>query len=324
MNRRSAIFRRWMLLAGAAALVGGAAVVIWIIGARPDTGTSPVAVPQPLAPLRPAPPGDAAAAELRPELREILGLTPGTRPSRRLELLRACGSDLDDAECEALLAALAAPRDSATDPGWHAEYFHETALVLRRHPQVHERFARVLATVAADETREAGGPRLLAPTSSRGLGGCRRPSRTAWPRSSRRFGRWRHKTPHSVRRRCSRFICWGLILPPVGHGKGEAIPTRELEPLVIRALESPPGPAAVGMRLSSLRVAGERGIRRALPAIRGIATDATGEHALARMAAIAALATFDEPADRPVLDALAASSDPRIAGAARHALARLD
>jgi hypothetical protein len=41
------------------------------------------------------------------------------------------------------------------------------------------------------------------------------------------------------------------------------------------------------------------------------------------MAAIAALGSFTDPADRPLLATLENSRDPRIADAARHALARL-
>lgn len=322
MNPKFASFRPWPVLAGGTAIVGGAAVAIWMLGARPGGKAPPPALPQPLAALRPAPPAPGVPTALRSDLREILGRVATTRPGRRLELLRACGTDLTPPECEALLAALAGAPAPATDPGWHAEYFHEIALVLRRQPAVRERFARVLATVAADGARDET-------VRDYALQHLRQVWELAADQPQLRaavvetFRSVALRDPLLAPSALLSLHLLGLDPAAGSAGRPAAIATPDIEPAVIAALESPPDPASVRMRLSSLRVAGERGMHRALPAIRRIAGDGAAEHALARMAAIAALGTFTDPADRPLLETLENSRDPRIAGAARRALTRL-
>jgi len=322
MRAEAARSRQWLILAGGAALAAAAAIVFWFAVVRPARDGPAGANPQPLAPLLPAPAKDTPAAGLRPELREILGFVPATRPSRRLELLRACGTDLGDPECEALLAALAQRRDPATDAGWHAEYVHEISLVLRRHPQARERFARVLAAVAADATRDE----VVRDYALQHL-------RQVWEHAGDE-PELRASIVETFRLVAARDPVLGasglLSLHLLGfHPDGQddapaaAVPTAELEPMVRQALASPPAQDQVRLRMSSLRVASERGMRGMLPEIRRIAANAAGEHALARMAAIAAIGRLAQPADRALLESLESSCDPRIAGAVRHALAGL-
>jgi hypothetical protein len=316
MNGPSARFRTWLPLAGGI-LIAAAALAWWMAGVFSDQGPPPAAGPGPLVPLRPAPAGERAAAELRGEVREILALGRQASPGRRLELLRTCGDDLNGAERDALLAALAQPRDPAAGAGWHAEYFHGIALVLRRLPPIRGRFARVLACVAADHSREE----VVRDYALQHL-------REVWERSGD-TPRLRASITETFRQLADDELLGPtalLSLHLLGFDPGgsqAAVPTAELEPLVLRALDAPPGPGAVPMRLGSLRIAAERGMPGALPGIRRIAADSAGEHALARMAAIAALGRLGGSADRAMIEGLGTSPDPRIAAAARHALAAL-
>lgn len=304
---------RWLVPAGCAALAA-AGLLIWFVTWRPTPPSPAGDNPQTLAPLLPGPPRDDPADGLRPELREILGFVPGIGPDRRLELLRNCGAGLSRPECEALLAALAQRREPATDAGWHAEYVHLISLVLQQHPKVADRFARVLAAVAADASRDE----VARDYAMQHL-------RQVWDRADgkpelrdRIVATFRHSgVPDPV---LGASAVLSLHLLGLENGK-PAVSTGELEPLVGRALAAPAAPERLRLRMSCLRVAGERGMVAMLPAIRRIAADSSGEHALARMTAIAALGRLGGPADRALLQGLGTSRDPRIAGSVRHALA---
>jgi hypothetical protein len=306
---------RWLIPAGCAALAA-AGLLIWFVVRRPAPPPPAVDLPLILAPLLPGPPGDDPAGGLRPELREILGFVPGTGPDRRLELLRNCVAGLSAPECEALLAALAQRREPATDAGWHAEYVHLVSLILQQHPKVADRFARVLAAVAADASRDE----VVRDYAMQHL-------RQVWDRADRRpelrdriVGTFRHVGAADPVLGASAVLSLHLL----GWESGQpAVPTGELTPLIGQALAAPAAPERLRLRMSCLRVAADRGVVGVLPAIRRIAADSSGEHALARMSVIAALGRLGEPADRALLQALATSRDLRIAGSVRHALATL-
>lgn len=306
---------RRLILAGCAvfAAAGG---LFWFMAWRPAANAPARGNSHTLVPLLPGPVRDDPTDGLRPELREILGFVPGIGPSRRLELLRNCRAGLSGSECEALLAALGQQRQSATSAGWHAEYVHLISLVLQRQPKVSERFAGVLAAVAADGARDE----VVRDYAMQQL-------RQVWEHATdkpelrtRIVGTFRHIAVREPVLAASAIL--SLHLLGLESNK-PAVSTRELEPLVGRALALPATPDCLRLRMSCLRVASERGMVAMLPDIRRIAADSTGEHALARMTSIAALGRLGEPADRALLQSLESSRDPRISGSVHHALANL-
>lgn len=295
------------------AIAGG---LYWFMAWRSPAPAPARANPQTLVPLLPGSVRDDPADGLRPELREILGFVAGIGPGRRLELLRNCGTGLSGPECEALLAALAQRREPATNAGWHAEYVHLISLVLQQHPKVSDRFAGVLAAVAADASRDE----VARDYAMQHL-------RQVWNRADDK-PELRARIVGTFRQICTMDPVLGasavLSLHLLGlESKQPAVSTGELAPLVGRALAAPATPERLRMRMSCLRVASERGMAAMLPDIRRIAADSAGEHALARMTAIAALGRLGEPADRALLQGLETSRDPRISGSVRHALATL-
>ncbi len=318
MKAYSVSSTRWLILGGCATLVA-AGVICWFMAARSTTDVPAHTGPQMLVPLLPEPVTDNPSAGLRKELREILGFIPGTGPSRRLELLRTCGNDLNQTECDALLAALAQRRDPKTNAGWHSEYIHLISLVLQHHPANSERFARVLAAVIADETRDEV-VRDYAMQHLRQVWSQAAANPNLRARILETFRQIMERDPVLGASAVLSLHMLGFHPTAAGETAMPAVASADLEPLVRQALGAPAAPKHLRLRMSCLRVASERGMVSVLPDIRRIIEDSAGEHALARMAAIAALGRLGEPTDRALLQSLTTFRDPRITGAVRHAL----
>jgi HEAT repeat protein len=79
---------------------------------------------------------------------------------------------------------------------------------------------------------------------------------------------------------------------------------------------------SIAAKMTALRIIGERRLPGFHDDLTRIANAPAGEHTLVRMAAIAAIARFGDPADLPLLESLD-RSDPRLATAIDHAIASL-
>lgn len=318
------------LLAGVAVL--GLAAVLLLLR-KPPGSTAPSGGPT-AAPLEsiaiPAP--DASRDnQLRPELRQALGLVTGVAPQQRLDLIREIAGTLSESECDAVLHALLAPRAATEPEGWHAEYFHSLALVMREQAAARGRFARVLSTVAADSGRDA----VLRDYSLQHL-------RQVWDRAAGDEAlrgsiqaTFRGLVEHDASLAASALLSLHLLGTPEGSVATTAsapqmsagapltnsflVANAELQPLVTGILSAPPTAANLPSRLVALRLVTERRLASEKEAVHRLAGDVASEHALVRMAAISCLASFRDPADRAFLESLD-RSDPRIATAVERAL----
>lgn len=270
------------------------------------------------------------AAPIRPEVTNALGGGTDVAPIERLDLLRAMGSDLNPDERDALLAALSERRPPNVPSGWHSEYVHEISNVLQRQPQGQEKFARVLAGVAADATREE----VVRDYAIQHL-------RILWQSGEQVEGlrkgiegTFRQIAGNDAVLSASALLSLHLLgtlgLAPVSEGpsavappsSGEfVLPNQDLEPVVAEILRQPPTSTNIKARMTALRVVRERALGAQTGAVKAICGNLT-EHALVRMTAIPTLAALEGKnaiADLESLD----QSDPRIESAVRHTMAKI-
>lgn len=331
-------------------LVGGAfgaAMLAWVLWDAGRGGADPVR-PDDVVTLEPmpAPRGGDDGSSLRPSLARALGLGGEIAPdAERLVLLRGLGGDLTPPEVEALLAAFLRERPASAPSGWYAEYLHEIAGAMQRVEPVDARFPRALATLAADPGREL----VLRDYAIQHL--C-----IVWDRvgedsdlRSRIEGSLRELAADSESPACpSALLSLHLLgttpaatavrapgpdalvgadaLRAAGPSRAAAVGDGEIFPAAEALLSAPPTARNLSARLVAVRIVGERGLTDLRSALRDIAAGRDpGEHMLARMAAVSALAELGEEPDLAFLRSLsetvgAGAADPRLRGALLQAL----
>jgi hypothetical protein len=281
---------------------------------------------EPLKPIQISAPG----GNLRPDVEQALGKELVVPGMQQLDLVRGLGNDLNEEEREAILAAIAAKRQPNIPAGWHSEFVHELSLVLQREKEGKDRFARVLATVAVDPSRDE----VVRDYAIQHL-------RQVWENSGE-DPRLRKSIEATFRKlakedfvlSASALLSLHLLgtLPSIedtnsvaaeqpGRQDHPAISDGEIAPLVVGLLAEPPSSENTKARMTALRIVGDRKLAADQAHVRQIASGES-EYALVRMAAISALVKFGDPSSREFLESLD-RKDPRIDSAVRHALARL-
>lgn len=321
-------------LALAAVLLVSLGGIVYFHGVNSRTGAGPAPEAAPLENIALSPESVATEMQVRPEIKEALGLTGAAPGGRRNDLLRSLGSDLSLDECEALLRELLNRRSATVPAGWYSEYFHEIASVLQEQKDVADEFVRALATVARENQRDE----VIRDYAIQHL-------RQAWERSEpevkpaiestfREFAKSGDPvvagpsllslhllgTPEnrrSIARQGASAIIAGEDRDSRARFGDDAI-----VPLVAEILSRPATSDATVERLAAIRIAGDRRLGNRREDLRRIAADSGNEHAVVRMAAIAGVARFGDVSDKPFLESLD-GEDPRIAGAVKHALASL-
>jgi hypothetical protein len=338
----SSLPRRWKVRTGIVLTLAAAALVV-LKHQPPAAVPAPVAATTRLDAIAIPFPSLNEEMQIRPDLREALGKVAGITPQQRLDLLTAVRGTLSPIESNSLLHELLEPRPATVSEGWNSVYVQNICLILRDQPAARENFARVLATLARDPARDAV-VRDYAVQHLRQvweMAGEQPPLRASIEETFRELV----KGPEPA------MAATGLLsLHFLGTAQGEgAIPTNGqhpalpsglttarstaagsapaylipdsgIQPLVDSFLQAPPSAANLTCRLTAIRIVSDRKLAASKPGLRQIATASTGEHALARMAAIAALGRFKDPADRPLLESLD-RRDGRIAAAVKTALA---
>lgn len=261
---------------------------------------------------------------LRPQIAEALGLSATSPGARRIEILRDFKSSLSEPEHEALLAALMEPRPPGVSEGWFSEYFHSIASLMQSQEGDRQMFARVLATVVRDPSRDG----VVRDYAIQHL-------RQVWDRTDR-DGELRSSIEATFRELCSAdsgvspsaLLSLHLLGTPAGVDGPElstasprsyAVDDAELEPLVLGILQQAPSASAISARMTACRVAGDRGLNAAGSHLLEIARNHS-EHALVRMAAVNAIRRIGNSPDLASLAALE-PGDQRVAYAIRSALA---
>jgi hypothetical protein len=291
----------------------------WLL--RDWSATAPAVRVSPLEPvLRPQAPGDlfkGHESAVRPSLVEALALAKDVPYPRRIVLLRAAGGGLSALEIDLLAASLSAGGRGSDAGGYHSTWFNEIANLLHREPAARQRLARALATVAGDPSRDATARDYAL-----------QHLRLVWNDADGDTG-LRDSITESLRRlagadngattaaRLSLHLL-GDNAPAPGRPVARALPDDEFATLAGGLLEGPAGSRQPAERMTAARIAGDRRLADLRPALARVASD-PAEHTLSRISAINAIGRIGNPADRPLLESLAASN-PSLAAATRDAL----
>jgi hypothetical protein len=314
-------YAAWIALSAAIVV----AVILWS-GRGPDPGEGQATNASRLADISVSAPSPEETSMFRPELASVLSLHRQVPPQERLASIGSLGEGLSAAECEALLAALLEPRHPNADPGWHSEYFHRIALVLQKQAEVSERFARVLATVARDGSREE----VVRDYALQHL-------RQVWARNAgdpllrggvESIFRELVSEPGDIA--ASALLSLHLLGTPAGERSGPGIdpapphagyviPDEEIEELVSGILAQRPGGRNIGGRMTAARIIGDRRLDTQRPALLAMALGSS-EHSLVRLVAIHSLGVIGDSSDMAALDSFE-TDDRRIGHAIRSALA---
>lgn len=296
----------WAAVAGTAA----AAAVLWTLS-RPGPGPSSAETgPRPLAPteIRPFSADSGPDDSARPDIAAALGrggrLSHTERTHRVMEIRRP----LEAGEVEGLLRALLSAPEPGTPAAQRATWFHETANLLHRQETDLREFAGVLATVARDSSR--------APvTRDYALQHLRR----LWPEAAPGLRGDLEATLAEIAEspgelRAAAMLGLHLIDPDGSRGADDSALPRIVRSVL--AADAASGDA-LALRMTAARIAGERGLTGQRRRLMDIASSPR-EHALLRMAAVAALGSIGDPEDLRTLAALD-PPDERIEAAILHA-----
>ncbi len=262
--------------------------------------------------------------EIRFDLREAFGHEAGVADRRRLDNLKTLTGELGEIDKKALIDELLRPMAPDEDIGWYAEYFHEICRILQGQEDMRERFARALATVVEDRSRD----QTIRDYGLQHL-------RTIWASSpddedlrESVLATFRQVIQSDPGLAPSALLSLHLLGSDFSGASADRenageylLPDSELLPLVSGILENPSSmaPRDAGARMAALRVVADRRMTGLLPLVRAIAEEKVSEHPVTRMAAISALGRLADPDDRVLLQSLD-REDPRIAGAVDHAL----
>ncbi len=295
----------------AVAVIAIAAAVLWTLS-RPGAGpSSPESGPKPFASteIRPFSVDSGPDDSARPDIAAAIGrggrITHAERTHRVMQIRRP----LEAGEVEGLLRALLTPPEPGTPAALRATWFHETANLLHRQETDLREFAGVLATVARDSSR--------APvTRDYALQHLRR----IWPKATpdlrgdieATFAEFAG-SPGELR--AAAMLGLHLIDPDGSRGMDDSIVTRAVRSAL--AADAASGDS-LALRMTATRIVGERGLSDQRPRLMNIASSPR-EHALLRMAAVAALGTIGDPEDLRILATLD-PADERIEAAIFHAI----
>jgi hypothetical protein len=261
-------------------------------------------------------PGSPPAAGVRPELAAALGADGGASPSERLHLLRGTDGPLSQTDAEAALSSLLALPGDGMAPGWHAEYIHEICLMLRRCGAAGGDFARALVTLAGDADRplvirDYALQHLASIWAAPEIAGLR-PEITA--------------TLHDMFQTGPPLAAPALLalhrLGDAGAPRGTAVPAvpglpdERLAAMAADVLASPSADTAT--RMAAIRIVADRRLAGQRVALRAIAAGES-EPTVLRMAAVAAIGRFADPADAAFISSIPAAEGSLLAGALRHA-----
>ncbi len=232
---------------------------------------------------------------------------------QRIDIAGSLSGSLNGQECDALIAGMLESRPLGVPAGIHSTWFHVVGGILQRESQVRERFARALAGVAM----EGGHEPVYRDYALQHL-------RLVW-----NHARGQDALRASIVATFLELARDGdigasalLSLHLVGEGgEGARVPDAVIAPILregldVREARDPP------WLLTALRIAGERQMERFHADARRIAADPEASHAMVRMAAIAAVSKYRDPADLEFLKSIPAE-DRRIAGSLQAAIRRI-
>lgn len=288
-------------------------------------GKSPPAPAPAATPPEAATPTPPPAPPAPPErLRAALGTDadPATDPRglARTAALRGLKNDLTPEESAALLVALLAPRLPGEAPGPHSVWFHETALALHGQPAIREKFATTLGTVARDASRDP----VIRDYALQHLSQLWQNSAAALQATIvETLTQIADQSPAIAPSALLALHRLGSAASPSGQDPPpHAVPDADFAPR-LRTLLASGSSASTAARMTALRIVGERRLTGFRDDLARIAADPTSDHPLVRMAAVAAIARLADPGDLPLLRTLD-RTDPRVATAIDHAIARLE
>lgn len=302
--------RRRLLAWAAVAACAVAAVLLWTVS-RPGSGPPSAEDgprPLPATEVRPFSADSRPDDSMRPAIAAALGRGGRLSHAERTHRLMEIRGPLEVGEVEGLLRALLSPPEPGTSAARRSTWFHEMANLLHRREVDRREFAGVLATVARDSSRAMA-------TRDYALQHLRR----LWPDAAPELRGAIEATLAEMAEapgelRATAVLSLHLI-DPDGSGGADDSALRRIVGSTLAA-DGTSGDS-LGLRMTAARVAGERGMtaqRRRLMEIAASPRD----HALLRMAAVAALGSIGDPDDLQALAALE-PADERIETAILHA-----
>lgn len=261
-------------------------------------------------------PGSPPAAGVRPELAAALGIAGGASPGERLHLLRQMDGPLSQPDAQAALSPLLARPGAEAPPGWHAEYIHEICLMLRRCGAAGGDFARALLTLAGDADRplvirDYALQHLASVWAAPELAGLR-PEITAALHDMFQTG-----PPLAAPALLALHRLGDAGAPPgTDVPVVPGVPGERLAAMAAGVLASPSGDTAT--RMAAIRIVADRRLAGQRAALKAIAA-ADSEPTVLRMAAVAAIGRFGDPADMDFIASVPAAAGSPLAEALRHA-----
>jgi hypothetical protein len=256
------------------------------------------------------------AAGVSPVLAAALGTDGRASPGERLHLLRGIDGPLSQADAEAALSSLLSLPGAETSPGWHSEYIHEICLMLRRCGSADGVFARALVTLAGDGERplvirDYALQHLASNWAAPDIAGMR-PEILEILHEMFRSG-----PPLAASALLALHRLGDTAAPPGASGTAApGMPDERLAAMAAAALASPS--ADTTTRMAAIRIVADRRLAGQRAALKAIATGES-EPTVLRMAAVAAIGRFADPADAAFIDSIPAAEGSLLAGALRHA-----
>jgi hypothetical protein len=305
-----------------------AAFIIWNnqlrhAGAVPSVQAAAHAVPLD-PPLVPRPTAEAVA-RMSPTLLKALGLVEGMSADQRIDTLRIYPEALTADESQLLLHHLIQGPGAGESAGWYSEYMHEICCLLGRSKADAILFAQVLAAMAADDNREETVRdyslqhlRLLWETADATLRPRIEASIESLAVTDSPLAPSALLSLHLLGSSANAALS-SPDFQPSSSARKFAVPDSRINPALSKILSEPPSHANSVARMTAARIIRERGLRDRIGDLRNIASDASGEQAVVRMAAIATIAELGSPADISFLNTLD-RRDSRIDSVLRHSL----
>ncbi len=265
---------------------------------------------------------------IRPELKEALGTVAPL--NYRTDLIRALPArSLRPVEIDAMLAAMV-QRPVREQTVVHSTFMHQIACILHLYPDIRERFARALATLARDTQRDSStrdyAIQHLRTIWSDASGD---PAlRTAIVATFHEFAESNsmiapsgllslhilHSTPNPVKPAQSTAKAASQpYIAPVFH-----IPDSYFAPILERIFSEKTSTANIATKMTALRIVNERRLSAFRQPLLAALQD-RNEHMMVRLAAVSALGKITDAADLPALAAIT-PNDTRVATALQSAL----
>jgi hypothetical protein len=224
---------------------------------------------------------------LRQNVMDSLGYGEDLSIEARVAVTKNLPDDLSKVELEKLLSSLLEARPSNLSDGAYAHYFHELCNKLHQFPDARTQFASVLYALASDPKRDD----VIRDYSQQHL-------RRIWEKSPElaelrpaiEASFWKLTELQPSVASSALLSLHTLGAPPSPHPdfSQSAVASSVFQPRIESILQQSPSSDAIGLRMTAVRIAGERNLAALTPTLTTMIQNES-EHTLVRISAINAL-----------------------------------